>query len=48
MKYFNKKTQVVIDTPCICSGGDWEAVHEAKKPKNKKPPVKKTTKKGDE
>lgn len=32
MKYINRKTQAVIETACVLSGGDWEKA-ENKQPK---------------
>lgn len=40
MRYLNNRTQVVIETTCVLSGGDW--VEVKKQPKSTKP---KTTKK---
>ena len=31
MKYINKKTQAVIETACVVSGGDWVKVEEQPK-----------------
>ena len=44
-KYINIKTQAVIETACVISGGDWVVVTE--QPKEKKA-TKKTTKKSGE
>lgn len=45
MKYINKKTQAVIETACVISGGDWEKVEPVlEKPEE---PVKARRKKGD-
>ena len=41
MKYLNTKTQAVIETACVLSGGNWVKVEE--QPKNTKP---KNTKQG--
>lgn len=35
MKYLNTKTQAVIETACVVSGGNWVEVKE--QPKNTKP-----------
>lgn len=43
MKYRNTKTQAVIETACVISGGDWVQVGEQPKPAEPKP--KKSTKK---
>ena len=45
MKYINKRTQAVVETACVISGGDWVAVKE--QPKEKKA-TRKTTKKSGE
>lgn len=42
MKYMNTKTQAVIETACVISGGDWVVMEEQPKPKKA---TKKTTKK---
>lgn len=44
MKYRNKKTQAVIETACIISGGDWELVEDQPKT-NTRPAPKKTARK---
>lgn len=44
MKYINKKTQVVIETACVISGGDWEKLEE--KPRKKRTTAKPPSKKG--
>lgn len=46
MKYINKKTQAVIETSCVISGGDWVAMEE--QPKEKKATKKKVSKKDGE
>lgn len=43
MKYLNTKTQAVIETACVVSGGDWVPVKE--QPKNTETTVKKTMRK---
>lgn len=35
MKYLNTKTQAVIETACVLSGGNWVKVEE--QPENAKP-----------
>lgn len=42
MKYLNTKTQAVLETACVCAGGDWVLLEDQPK---KKPTVKKATKK---
>ena len=39
MKYINKKTQAVIETACVISGGDWI---EFKQPKKSQKPKEET------
>ena len=43
MKYINTKTQAVLETACVISGGDWVKVEE--QPKTTEPKPKKNTKK---
>lgn len=43
MKYINKKTQAVIETACVVSGGDWEVLEE--QPKTDEKVIKKTSRK---
>lgn len=43
MRYRNTKTQAVVETACVISGGDWVKVDE--QPKDTEPAPKKTTKK---
>lgn len=49
MKYINTKTQAVIETACVISGGNWKAVVE-EQPKTAADSTgrKKTTKKSGE
>ncbi|MCF2555755.1 hypothetical protein [Faecalicatena contorta] len=47
MKYLNKKTQAVIETACVISGGDWVAIESQPKKATEKP-KKKTNKKSGE
>lgn len=35
MKYRNKKTGAIIDSPCFISGGDWVEVKPEKEEKKK-------------
>lgn len=44
MQYLNTKTQAVIETACVISGGDWVKVNEQPE-KDTKPTEKKTTRK---
>ena len=41
MKYLNTKTQAVIETACVISGGDWVRVEE--QPKTTKPKTAKSS-----
>ena len=41
MKYLNMKTQAVIETACVVSGGNWVKVEE--QPKTAKPKTTKQT-----
>lgn len=45
MKYINKKTGVLIDTPSKITGGDWVTESEYKKENTKEQPKKTTPKK---
>lgn len=46
MKYRNTKTQVVIETSCVISGGDWVALEQPKKEAAAKKPRKNGEKNG--
>lgn len=46
MKYINTKTQAVIETACVISGGDWVEADE--QPKTASDPKKNTRKKSGE
>ena len=43
MKYLNTKTQAVIETACVISGGDWVEVKEQPKTQKPKAATKQTT-----
>ena len=43
MKYLNTKTQAVIETACVVSGGNWVEVKNQPTDTQSKTPAKKTT-----
>lgn len=47
MKYLNKKTQAVIETVCVISGGDWIAIEGQPKEATEKPKKRKNKKSGE-
>lgn len=47
MRYLNHKTQAVIDTACVLSGGDWIEVKEQPKSTKSKSTTKTKKKSGD-